>query len=187
MGEIKNKRRFQGTPKTTDYIKIDVNGKDVRIPLSDLFPPRMTKVQREAIISPTTGLLVEQTNEIEGFYRFNGVTWKKLIDSAPYKSYVAILEQSGTSAPTVNVLENTLGGIPVWSYSSQGNYDCTLSGAFTQNKIIFFTSQYPDVKINVQQISTNVIRVVSCDTSGGSEFPFDGLMDNISLEIRVYE
>lgn len=113
------------------------------------------------------------------------ITRKKI--RGGYKSYVAIIEQSGTNAPVANVLENTLGGTPIWSYSSQGNYDCTLSGAFTQNKIIFFTSQYPDVKINVQQISANVIRVVSSDTSGGSEFPFDGLMDNISLEIRVYE
>lgn len=37
--------------------------------------PRMTKVQRDAIISPTTGLLIFQTNLTPGFYYFDGTSW----------------------------------------------------------------------------------------------------------------
>lgn len=54
----------------------------------------------------------------------------------PYKIYTALLNQSGTSAPTATVLENTLGGTVVWSYDSIGGYTATLSGAFTENKTV---------------------------------------------------
>lgn len=48
--------------------------------------------------------------------------------------YKAIINQSGTDAPTVvNVLENTIGNI-VWSRDDVGQYLGTLAGVFTQNK-----------------------------------------------------
>ena len=50
------------------------------------------------------------------------------------KVYKALLTQSGTSAPVATVLENTLGGTVVWSYSGPGQYTGTLAGAFTENK-----------------------------------------------------
>jgi len=37
--------------------------------------PRMTKVQRDAIATPATGLLVYQTNQTPGFYFYTGGTW----------------------------------------------------------------------------------------------------------------
>lgn len=37
--------------------------------------PRMTKVQRDAIVSPATGLLIYQTNVNPGFFYFNGSSW----------------------------------------------------------------------------------------------------------------
>ncbi len=42
---------------------------------SGLLMPRMTKVQRDAISSPATSLLIYQTDNIPGFYYFNGTTW----------------------------------------------------------------------------------------------------------------
>lgn len=56
------------------------------------------------------------------------------IDSRPYKVYSALVSQTGTSAPTAVILENTLGGTPVFSYVSEGEYRMTLSGAFPQLK-----------------------------------------------------
>jgi len=52
----------------------------------------------------------------------------------PYKVYTALLTQSGTNPPVAIVLENTLGGTPVWTRDSAGNYNATLSGVFTENK-----------------------------------------------------
>ncbi len=40
-----------------------------------LLVPRMTKVQRDAIVSPATGLLIYQTNLNPGFFYYNGSSW----------------------------------------------------------------------------------------------------------------
>lgn len=114
------------------------------------------------------------------------ITRKKLLGN--YKSYLCNLRtQSGTNAPTVDVLENTLSGTPVWTRTSQGNYDLTLASEFTQYKTFMYASQCPDVKLNVQWISANVVRLVTSDTTGGAEFPDDGLISDNSFEVRVYE
>lgn len=50
-------------------------------------------------------------------------------------TYKAILTQTSTNAPVATVLYNDLPqGTPVWSYSSAGQYYCTLTGAFTSGK-----------------------------------------------------
>lgn len=45
--------------------------------------------------------------------------------------YRALVTQSGTSAPTAVILENTLGGSPSFSYNAEGNYTMDLSGLVT--------------------------------------------------------
>jgi len=40
-----------------------------------LLAPRMTSVQRTAILSPATGLMVYQTDGTTGFYYYNGAAW----------------------------------------------------------------------------------------------------------------
>ena len=37
--------------------------------------PRMTKTERDAIVSPATGLLIYQTNNTPGFYYYSGSVW----------------------------------------------------------------------------------------------------------------
>lgn len=54
--------------------------------------------------------------------------------SKPYKVYIASMSQTGTSAPSVIVLENTIGSI-VWTYNSTGYTIGTLSGAFPVGKV----------------------------------------------------
>jgi microcystin-dependent protein len=53
---------------------------DVKSTTKGLLVPRMTKAQREAIVSPATGLLVFQTNEPSGHYHYNGSAWKQEVD-----------------------------------------------------------------------------------------------------------
>ena len=45
--------------------------------------PSMTEVQRDAISSPTTGLLIFQNNGAAGFYYYNGIEWT-LIGAAEF-------------------------------------------------------------------------------------------------------
>ena len=41
-------------------------------------PPRMTEVQRDAIISPEEGLMIYQTDATKGWYGYNGTAWIQL-------------------------------------------------------------------------------------------------------------
>jgi hypothetical protein len=53
-----------------------------------------------------------------------------------YKVYTAVLTQSGTNAPTANVLENTLGGTVILARVGVGEYTATLNGAFASGFFI---------------------------------------------------
>ncbi len=58
------------------------------------------------------------------------------------KVYRALLSQTGTSAPSAIVTENTVGAI-VWSRGAVGQYTATLSSAFPANKT-FILMDYGD-------------------------------------------
>lgn len=110
----------------------------------------------------------------------------------PYKVYTAIINQTGTSAPTATVLENTLGGTVAFTYTSVGTYVATLTGAFTADKTICFVHNNPawssspgaPTGISAFRIDNNTvgIRTVSTSPTGMT----DGAMINASFEIRVY-
>lgn len=64
-----------------------------------------------------------------------GEMLENIIDSAlRAKIYRALITQTGTSAPTVTVLENTLGGAINWTRSNAGNYYGELTGGFPAGK-----------------------------------------------------
>src|ERR1700675_2110510 len=48
---------------------------DVTSTTKGILVPRMTKTQRDAIVSPATGLLIYQTNNTPGFYYYSGTAW----------------------------------------------------------------------------------------------------------------
>lgn len=56
------------TPASSALLEIQSTTKGVLI-------PRMTKAQRDAIVSPVAGLLIFQTNSAPGFYYHNGSVW----------------------------------------------------------------------------------------------------------------
>jgi len=77
------------------------------------------------------------TGETDKVYisKDNGISWtwnathEKYIDSEGRTGvYKALLSQSGTDAPVATVLENTLGYIPIFTYTAPGVY---LSAEFT--------------------------------------------------------
>lgn len=99
------------------------------------------------------------------------------------KVYRATLTQSGTDAPVANILENTLGGIPVWLRLGTGDYLMTLAGAFPLNKTV----------IETQQISSqNVVMPfrVTIGTSPNSLELYcndgDSLIEGSAISILVY-
>lgn len=55
---------------------------DITSTTKGMLAPRMTKVQRDAIASPATGLLIYQTNSTPGFYFYNGSAWTQVATGA---------------------------------------------------------------------------------------------------------
>ena len=51
---------------------------DIQSTTQGLLIPRMTSAQREAIVTPATGLLVYQINGIKGLYYFKGSRWSNI-------------------------------------------------------------------------------------------------------------
>ena len=106
-----------------------------------------------------------------------------------YKVYTALLTQSGTSAPTAVVLENTLGGTVVLSRVSAGQYKATLTGAFTTNKTTSSCTTGAGTGNNIVTIaayqSTANEVVFNTSTVAGGGF-IDGVLSAATFEVRVY-
>jgi len=114
-----------------------------------------------------------------------------------YKSYVALISQTGTAAPTVTILENTLGVVPTITRANQGNYTITATGIFNNsNKVIFIagtcdfiTGTYPviDTKFGVITGYVDSVNTYQIYTANILTNTFeDNLLYKTSIEIRVY-
>lgn len=109
-----------------------------------------------------------------------------LPDSRPYKAYSALISQTGTSAPTAVVLENTLGGTPVFSYVGSGEYRLTLTGAFPQLKyfspfpVSFYNSTPGDGVVTYYWFRENDNSVLITCLEGDSE------LNNAPIGFIVY-
>lgn len=101
------------------------------------------------------------------------------------KKYVAILNQTGTSAPTAIVFENTIGTIS-FNRISTGFYEITSSNLFVNNKMYLHLS---NVNGGVSAIYENTNSSIYFDTrdltSSGNPVS-DDLLLNTSIEIRIY-
>ena len=104
------------------------------------------------------------------------------VSGVSYKKYVALLTQVGSNPPTAVILENTLGGIPVWTYSTNGTYIATLSGAFTSNKTALIISSIEGETVAARRTSADAITVASFISGVGT----DDLFIGNTFEIIVY-
>lgn len=114
---------------------------------------------------------------------------KMRLGARPYRCYAALLTQSSTSAPSLQVIDNTLNGTPVAAYSSTGVYTLTLADAFTAGKTVC-------VKLNPNEVdniahtftvvwtSANVITINTF--SGTYATAANGVLTATPIEIRVY-
>jgi hypothetical protein len=58
--------------------------------------------------------------------------------ASSYSVYRALIKQTGTSAPTQTILENSLGLTILFSYTTIGTYAFTMSEAFDEDKMVCF-------------------------------------------------
>lgn len=126
-----------------------------------------------------------------------GEMLEDIIDSklnASYKVYAAKFTQSGTSAPTVTILENTIGEI-VWTRNNDedGNYYGTLNGAFAGTVPTIIGAMGHEGSPAFQEswgsyygffkVSNNQILLQTGYPGQGN---FDNLLWDQFIEIRVY-
>lgn len=113
------------------------------------------------------------------------------------KVFKALLTQTGTDAPTMTILENSLGEVPVFSYSSVGTYLLSTSATiFTKPKtIVFFQPKAVRDLVNDDfaifdwnvtgtygiQLTTYNVSLTTPSTAVA-----DVLLDNTPLLIEVY-
>jgi hypothetical protein len=105
----------------------------------------------------------------------------------PYKSYVALISQSGGSVPTEDtLLENTIGTIS-YSIVGAGEYNINSSGLFTAGKTVIFLGpgRYTTgvAILGTTLGGTSSITIYSRNTSN---IGVNGLMSSVPVEIRVY-
>ena len=120
------------------------------------------------------------------------IQYVTLSSTKPPKVYKALLTQTGTSAPVATVIENTLGGVVVWSYQGVGSYNSTLSGAFTENKTIFPS----DGKIISGDVNTLLVKAISSRTNSNvvnlqsydivNDSAINSELDSFLFEILIY-
>lgn len=126
------------------------------------------------------GVVLINTNNLtvtEAGYYVGGV---KVVQP---KVYRGIMTQVSTNAPTVAVMENTLGTI-AWTRVTDGQYRGTLVGAFAENKTHVLMSGYEDALIYGFRNNANIVNVFS--QVSDSLVYTDGLITNVSIQILVY-
>ena len=106
--------------------------------------------------------------------------------------YVALLNQTGTNAPSATVLENT-GSAITWSRHSAGIYKAETSGGFPAGRTVVFVGSAQSGEITDAGQTTawrdgSVIFVYTqnIDLGGQSASGTDGMLTDTPIEIRVY-
>ncbi|HWT01213.1 MAG TPA: hypothetical protein VN256_13270 [Pyrinomonadaceae bacterium] len=120
-----------------------------------------------------SAVTVDDSGNMSGVGTINGV-----------KRYVALLSQSGTSAPTVTVLENSLGGTVVWTRFDVGVYTGTLSGVFMASKTAIFPATRSGIVTTGYRFDANSVAVETYSVVEGGNF--DDALNETAIEIRVY-
>ena len=104
----------------------------------------------------------------------------------PYKKYVATISQTGTSDPTVTVLENTIGDI-VWTRGGVGVYSADLLGAFPTQDKVYLSINNTLASLFITEFKWGTLDNVTITTYDITSASIDGAMSFNTIEIRVYE
>ena len=116
-----------------------------------------------------------------------GGTNKKatIADVLPYKVYTALLSQDGTDAPIETmVLQDTIGGTPIFHYDGVGSFSIENTAAFTENKTICFATgsrAFGNILVVAERGDSDFVVIYAYDNTFT---PLNGCL--IQIEIRVH-
>lgn len=146
-------------------------------------------------LAASFGTIFIDTSPDYQVYQYNGSNWTLLAQTKlPYRSYVAVITQSGTSAPTEDyLLYSDLGFTPTFGYVSPGIYSVNSSFGWTNLKTaVILTPGYmptgfgvdAGVALGWQRTSSSVIQLKSKKTSDDTDT--NDLINKATIEIRIY-
>lgn len=175
-----NYNNYYGQTQTLDNVVL--SSKQIRI--SEVTNGAIIRSDSNSALYYQNVNVASPFNTVTKNYNYTTFLFETVLNIKPYKTYVALLTQTNTSAPTATILENTLGGTITWSYLNPGQYQGTLTGAFTLNKtVVFLTGPQGQAGIMGAAQSLNSVSIsVRAITGGGT----DGILLNAPIEIRVY-
>lgn len=124
---------------------------------------------------------------------YSGIKVPSITNSGTYngiKVYRATLTQSGGSAPSATVLENTTGVTVTWSRGGPGDYIGTASSAiFNASKTIIHVSganpSTPFITINSGRVTTTEVKIMTADEFGLIDSVFSATTPG-SVSIMIY-
>jgi hypothetical protein len=117
------------------------------------------------------------------------------VPTSTYKSYVALLTQSGAAAPVATVIENTTGQTFAWTRNFTGAYTVTASSPIllAGKTAGYFINNMDGIMIvwSFKRTSTTaftLINIANLPAGGGlvTETQVDNVLSSSLVEIRVY-
>lgn len=131
-------------------------------------------------ISNSSGLTVSESNVTYN----NGI---KSNNNVSYKQYIALLSQTGTNAPTIIELVNTLGIINT-NRISAGVYELLSDNLFSLGKMYLYIANGNGSSCSLLENTASSIYIDTRDITSNSPFipSADDKLNNTTIEIRVY-
>jgi hypothetical protein len=147
--------------------------------------------QGNAALPNVRGIIIGdgQTLDQDGIVtpRINGILTEDAL--IQYKKYVANITQTGTSAPTVGIFENSIGQID-WTRTRVGEYLGTpLIPFVAADTFITIGNTEHDYLASAYIDASGDIVITTCrsGSGGGGHSHADSKLNNSPIEIRVYE
>ena len=102
----------------------------------------------------------------------------------PSRVLYANLNQSGTDAPTMTVIKNTLGYTPTFLYDGVGDYTMNFNEFINPNETILTSgfTQFP--YITAIRLSGGGVKIDTYNRSSGTA---DNILVNASIKLEIYE
>ena len=133
-----------------------------------------------------TDLVVVDDYQSSGVYTTKKITVANIKSELrlPSRVLYANLNQSGTDAPTMTVIKNTLGYTPTFLYDGVGDYTMSFDEAISASNAILTAgfTQFP--YITAIRLSGGGIKIDTYNRSSGTA---DGVLVNASIKLEIYE
>ena len=113
--------------------------------------PRMTKVQRDLVASPATGLLIYQTNNTPGFYYYSGSAWTPISTKGANTKLSNLVGPTAVNVDLLPVANNSLN----LGSSLLGWKDIHLAGSIYSNGSRFLSTDASNIWIGQYTSATN--------------------------------